>query len=429
MVKILFKMNMLNLAILTFCSVFSAVSANINITSPPITNWGDWGRFQRCPFGRYAQGFQLKTEANLGLFQDDTALNSIKLFCGDPYRPDTAVLTSTEGEFGKWGNIYSCYPGFLNGFQLRVEEYQGSGDDTATNNVRFYCTNLPTPNDYIEGDGLSYGSWGQTQHCYSNQVISGIQTQVEPNRGDDDDTSLNNVLMECSDYVKANVNEEERKIEEQAASLIAINPKFAHILTMFTKSCMLKYTLLTVAATANINITSPQVTNWGTWGRFQRCPFGRYAQAFQLKTEPNRLAGDDTALNAIRLFCGNPDRPDTAVIMSTEGQFGNWGKVFSCYPGFLNGFSLRAEDPQGSGDDTAANNIRLFCSNTPSYVEGDGLSFGNWSLDQLCLRDQAISGIQTQVEFSQGDEDDTALNNVLMECTNFPQANSKTLDK
>ncbi|ODM92212.1 Vitelline membrane outer layer protein 1 [Orchesella cincta] len=194
-------MKMFSATSFALLSLIAVTAANINITSPPVTNWGLWGTFQRCPFGSYAQGFQLKTEPYQGLFTDDTALNSVKLFCGDPFRPDTAVITSTEGQFGSWGNIYSCFPGYLNGFQLRVEEYQGNSDDTATNNARFYCSNLPNPNDYVEGDGLSYGSWSQEQRCYSSQYICAIQTQVEPNMGDDDDTMLNNVRMECCDYL------------------------------------------------------------------------------------------------------------------------------------------------------------------------------------------------------------------------------------
>ncbi|CAL8129053.1 unnamed protein product [Orchesella dallaii] len=182
--------------------------------------------------------------------------------------------------------------------------------------------------------------------------------------------------------------------------------------------------LFGLAATANadFNITSPQITNWGSWGRFQRCPFGRYAQAFQLKTEPHRITGDDTALNAIRLFCGDPNQPDTAVISSTVGLFGSWGRVFSCFPGYLSGFQMRVEEPQATGDDTAANNIRGFCRNTPTYLEGDGLGFGSWGPQLNCTRNHAICGIQTQVEPSRGSDDDTALNNVLMECCDFAQS-------
>ncbi|CAL8129058.1 unnamed protein product [Orchesella dallaii] len=185
------------ITVITLSSVY-LTTANINITSPPVTNWGVWGPFQKCGFG-YVQGFQLKTEPYGGIFSDDTGLNAIKLFCGNPDSFGTPFITSTEGDWGSWGNVYSCYPGYLNGFQLRVEEYQGSSDDTATNNVRFFCTNLAGSN-YIEGDGLGFGSWSQIQHCYSDQVICGLQTQMETYQGDDDDTAINNVLMECCDY-------------------------------------------------------------------------------------------------------------------------------------------------------------------------------------------------------------------------------------
>lgn len=176
---------MLNLStFVVLCTIVcTALAANRNLTSPPITNWGQWGSHQRCPNNRYAQGFQLKTEPNQ-LWDDDTALNAIKLFCGDPYNPDSAEIKSSEGDFGSWGKVYTCYPGVLTGFQLRVEKDLGSnGDNTATNNVRFSCSSLSDPNDYIQGDGLAWGEWGTSLHCSSSQGICGITTQVEPYQG------------------------------------------------------------------------------------------------------------------------------------------------------------------------------------------------------------------------------------------------------
>ena len=67
----------------------------------------------------------------------------------------------------------------------------------------------------------------------------------------------------------------------------------------------------------------------------------------------------------------------------------------------MNGFQLRSEDPDRE-DNTAANNLRAFCSASESYVEGDGLTFGNWTQAQHCDAKQAICGIQTQVEQWQG---------------------------
>lgn len=156
-----------------------ANSTSLNITSPPITDWGVWGRFERCPNGTYVQGFQLRTQKFQGPFVDDTAVNSIRLYCGEPFNPNTPAITSGQGNLGDWGSVYSCYPGFINGFQLRVEPNLNSGDDTATNNLRVFCSNQGDPNQYIEGDGLSFGIWGETRRCFSDQAFCGLQTQIE----------------------------------------------------------------------------------------------------------------------------------------------------------------------------------------------------------------------------------------------------------
>lgn len=163
-------------------------------------------------------------------------------------------------------------------------------------------------------------------------------------------------------------------------------------------------------------ITSPQITNWGDWGPWQYCPPGRYVEAFQLNTEPKLTIGDDTALNGIRLFCGDAKNPDTAVITSSMGPFGEWGKVFSCSQGTLYGFQMRVEPFQGSGDDTASNNIRFFCSASQNdFIEGDGLNWGDWTEPQFCLEKQAICGIRTQVEWTPEGETDCK-RVILFEC-------------
>jgi len=174
---------------------------DFNITSPQITDWGLWGRMEYCPYGRYAQGFQVKTERNQ-FAGDDTSLNAIRLFCGDPNQPETPVVTSIQGQFGKWGSVFTCFPGELNGFQLRSESYRGGkGDDTAANNIRFFCSTLDkSAGAYIQGDGKGWGEWTEAQRCHGGQAIYGIQTQVEPYMADDgDDTMLNNVRFQCCD--------------------------------------------------------------------------------------------------------------------------------------------------------------------------------------------------------------------------------------
>ncbi|MBN3297996.1 VMO1 protein, partial [Amia calva] len=122
--------------------------------------------------------------------------------------------------------------------------------------------------------------------------------------------------------------------------------------------------------------------------------------------EGNQGKGDDTALNGIRLYCSKPGQP-TAVstVEARAGFFGDWTQTQWCPgSGVLKSFQLRVEQPQGSGDDTAANNISFCCS----WGE-----YGSWS--EECPRG-GICGIETKQEPRQGDGDDTTLNDVRFFC-------------
>ncbi|XP_056425630.1 vitelline membrane outer layer protein 1 homolog [Hyla sarda] len=127
------------------------------------------------------------------------------------------------------------------------------------------------------------------------------------------------------------------------------------------------------------------------------------------------IDGDDTALNSIKLYCSSYRSRDVGdTITSTTGGWGDWTYVSWCPSGNLISFALKVEPPQGKGDDTAANNIMMQCSDH-TILGGNGGPWGNYgSWSGICPG--GICGIQTRVEGSQGKGDDTALNDVRFEC-------------
>jgi len=98
----------------------------------------------------------------------------------------------------------------------------------------------------------------------------------------------------------------------------------------------------------------------------------------------------------------------------------------SSLEGFVVGFQLRVEPPQGRGDDTAANNIQLMCSTGEVLVAAEGLDYGEWGEWRSGPRGMVVRGIRTQVE-DDGDGD-TGLNNVDVECEKL-QTDCRPSDK
>jgi hypothetical protein len=170
-------------------------------------NYGVWGPWDYCPQGSYAIGYSMKVEIgqgggnwvkdafSKGQIDDDTAVNGIKLICVDKHTMALVrYVTSNIGEYGQWKEEKFCQNSFLKSVQFKSEEPQGEGDDTATNSVRFICSN----GQEIEANGsMPWGSWGPYYSCPGTSVICGIQTQVEGPVGSEDDTGLNGANFVC----------------------------------------------------------------------------------------------------------------------------------------------------------------------------------------------------------------------------------------
>uniref|UniRef100_A0A803SVR3 Vitelline membrane outer layer 1 homolog n=1 Tax=Anolis carolinensis TaxID=28377 RepID=A0A803SVR3_ANOCA len=148
--------------------------------------WGEWEKPQFCSKG-YAKGFSIKVEGNQGK-GDDTGLNGIRLHC-----TNGEVIQSKSGLQGKWSKIKYCPKGNLVSFSLRVEGNQGKGDDTAANNVQFMCRDGSVIAKHQTNRGR-FGHWSRRCHSAS---ICGIQTRVEAPQKQVDDTALNDVKFFC----------------------------------------------------------------------------------------------------------------------------------------------------------------------------------------------------------------------------------------
>lgn len=172
---------------------------------------------------------------------------------------------------------------------------------------------------------------------------------------------------------------------------------------------------------------TPAVGNWGDWHPTVYCPPGQYATAFQMRVEGNQGKGDDSSLNSVQLQCRALRGGANWWVSSHNGYWGSWGGIASCSnasysspTNFMTAASLRVEPPQGSGDDTGANDATFRCRAGDTINPGGGRPFGNWSNYATCPADSAICGIGTRVEGQRGSGDDTAMNGMRLECCRLP---------
>jgi hypothetical protein len=162
--------------------------------------------------------------------------------------------------------------------------------------------------------------------------------------------------------------------------------------------------------------SAPNATPWGGWSIRTYCPEGSYVGGYKMRVEGQRGSKDDTALNAVYLYCY--DRAGNLVdgFQPHQGHWGDWGQPANCPKGtYATAFMLKVEPPQGKGDDTGANSVKFNCSNGSVIEASGGGAWGSWTSSWVTDTGSwpsAICGVSARVEGWQGTGDDTALNDL-----------------
>ncbi|XP_063160800.1 vitelline membrane outer layer protein 1-like [Candoia aspera] len=177
--------------ILSYCLCDSEARKYEAILSVPNGGrWGTWGQREFCPMG-HATGFALKVQPPQSVWVDDTGMNGIRLEC-----TDGTTIESKSGRWGYWTETSYCPKGNLIAFVLNVQGSRGLFlDDTAANNIKFYCDSGTT----LIGNAYEHGLYGEWSEVCSVGAICGIQAKTEAKHGGADKTALNDVKFFCCD--------------------------------------------------------------------------------------------------------------------------------------------------------------------------------------------------------------------------------------
>merc|ERR1712165_595997 len=112
--------------------------------------WGSWKGMVMCPRGRYIAGAAVRYEDPVGA-GDDTALNGLAIWCVSKDFKYGDVKVVHYGWWGSWKPWAYRQKKFVTGAEVRFEDHQGGGDDTAMNGLKM---RLEYPKAYCYGKGI-----------------------------------------------------------------------------------------------------------------------------------------------------------------------------------------------------------------------------------------------------------------------------------
>lgn len=169
-----------------------------------------------------------------------------------------------------------------------------------------------------------------------------------------------------------------------------------------------------------VSIRTGNGQQWGSWTNWAQCPVGSWMNGFSARVQSAQgFWYDDTALNAVRATCSNEVGTQTAAGLIPSGgggQTGSWQGYSTCPPGrHITAMRLQVEGSQGPADDTAANTLKVRCSDGTTELSHSSPGWGGWSGWVSCPVGTAVCAFKVKIE-QPGAADPTALNDIELAC-------------
>jgi hypothetical protein len=147
-----------------------------------------------CRPGTFVSGFEQRVEEDQGS-GDDTALNAVALLCSDRQGSFVERLSPWEGVWGSWSGASQCAKGqFVTRGQLKIETLQALGDDTSANAARFKCSDDA---QLVADNDAAWGVWKAEVACGTGEAACGVELAYQPPQGGDDDVAMTGMRIHC----------------------------------------------------------------------------------------------------------------------------------------------------------------------------------------------------------------------------------------
>mmetsp|Transcript_27839 Transcript_27839/g.55766 ORF Transcript_27839/g.55766 Transcript_27839/m.55766 type:complete len:395 (+) Transcript_27839:95-1279(+) len=157
---------------------------------------------------------------------------------------------------------------------------------------------------------------------------------------------------------------------------------------------------------------------WGEWKPWKKIgKNGLYACGAELRFEGRQGSGDDTAANGLRLmYCGLESWYLQEQQEVWGGFWGDWrGMVMCPFGKYIGRARVKFEGRRGNGDDTALNGLAIDCVDRNWQGSATDTVYaglwGSWK-DWEGVSKKLVKGASLRFEGNQGSGDDTALNGI-----------------